>query len=147
MIEDLKKFQMDLTRFREVVVPENHEKLMKKITLKLYDELTGDNPGTPKDTGWHRANWGVKIGLGTPPTTPVGVYPEEKRGLYQPMPRDKYFKVENILSITPLGKSPFIWLYNNAPGIMVLENGHSKQAPTGMLVNALNVVQTEINNL
>jgi hypothetical protein len=142
MIKDLLKFQLDLKHFQEVVVPENHHALMKRIAIQLYDSVTDGTPGTPKDTGWHRANWGVKIGRNNPPTHVEGEYPEDKRGLYQPMPRTAYFDVHNIIAITPLGPSPFIWMYNNAPGICALEDGHSKkQAPTGMLFHALNEVQ------
>jgi hypothetical protein len=141
MITDLDKFVLDLKHFQEVVVPENFNSLIKRITLNLYDGITDGHPGTPKDTGWHRANWGVHIGS-TPPTHgAVGMYPEHERGKYAPMPRTAYFDVHDIVSITKLPPLPFIWLYNHAPGIEALEDGHSKQAPTGMVFHALNDLQ------
>jgi hypothetical protein len=147
MISDMLAFKLELDHFLEVVVPENHHNLMKRITLRLYDDITDGAPGTPKDTGWHRANWGVKVGMSTPPEDVSGVYPEGKRGTYQPMARNTYFDVYNIVAITPLGPSPFIWLFNNAPGIQALEDGHSKQAPTGMVAHALNNAQVFVDNL
>lgn len=147
MIEDLLKFKLALDNFEKVVVPENHHALMRRITLRLYDEVTDGTPGTPKDTGWHRANWSVKIGSAVPTTEPLGEYPEDKRGMYQPMPRTAYLDAHNIVAITPLGPAPFLWLYNNAPGIEKLEDGHSKQAPTGMLAHALNNLQTFVDTI
>lgn len=147
MIEDLRKFKLDLDHFRNVVVPENHHRLMKRIAIHLHNAITDGTPGTPKDTGWHRANWGVKIGASTPTLDVEGEYPEDKRGLYQPMPKTAYFDAKAIISMANLGPLPFIWIYNNAPGIAALEDGHSKQAPTGMVAHALNDIQVFMDKL
>jgi hypothetical protein len=144
MIDDLKDFNLGIDHFMQVAVPENHHALMRRITLKLYDSVTDK---MPTDTGWHRANWGVQIGRSTPVAGAVGTYPEEKRGQYQAMPRTAYFNAHDIVSITPLGNFPFIWLYNHAPGIEALEDGHSQQAPTGMLAHALNDLQVFVDEL
>lgn len=147
MIEGVEKFKLDLKHFAEVVVPENHTDLCRRIALNLHANVTNGDPGNPKDTGWSRANWGVYIGREGVPTKPMGAYPESKAGQYAPMSTDTYFKPETILSIRELGKFPFIWVYNNVPYIEVLENGHSKQAPQGMLESALNETQTFMDTL
>lgn len=148
MIENLLQFKLDLKHFSEVVVPAEFNDHVKKITLHLYDDITdgmAGGPGNPKDTGWSRANWGVKIGREGVPTEPMGKYDESQSGQGTPMPRDTYFDVHNIVSMTDLGPSPFLWLYNNAPYIEVLEQGHSGQAKNGFVEHALNNLQLYVD--
>jgi hypothetical protein len=135
MLADLKKFQLDLTHFAQVVVPENHAKLCGRIAFRLHQYVVAGSPGapgTPVDTGWARANWGVFIGRKCP-TEPMGV-----RGQY-----NKLFDAASMTISVP--RYPFIWVYNNVPYIEVLEDGHSKQAPTGMMSGALNALQTYVD--
>lgn len=151
MIKDLAKFKMDLTNFYEKVVPANHAQFCKRIAIRLHHDIVVGCPtnsiGTPQDTGWARANWGVFLGREGVPTKPVGKYDPSRSkyvvGASNPIPANAYFNVPAILE--SVGVAPFIWIYNNVPYIIPLENGHSKQAPSGMVVNALHSLQTFIN--
>lgn len=153
MIKDLENFKLDLRNFHQKVVPANHTQLCKRIAVRLHQSIVAgcpENPlGTPVDTGWARANWGMHIGRAGVPTTPMGKYDESRSkwesGVSSPISSTSYFNIPEILSA--IGAYPFIWIYNNVPYILTLEDGHSStQAPTGMVANALNTVQTFINN-
>jgi len=142
MIEDLKKFQLDLTHFHEIVVPETHAKLCGRIAFRLHQYVVAGSPGgpgTPVDTGWARANWAVKVGW-TCPTEPIGTYPGKGNKTDLPV-----FNAAGAVFTLP--KYPFIWVYNNVPYIEALEDGHSGQAPTGVLSGALNSIQTFVDSL
>ena len=147
MIKDLEQFKMDLSNFYKAVVVQEHSKLVKRITIRLHQAIVAgcpENPlGTPVDTGWARANWGVVLGRSVP-TEPVGEHPVEGSPV---LPVNEYFK--DIVAIVETGREfPFYWVYNNVPYIEALEDGHStQQAPTGMVANALNAVQTFIDKL
>ena len=150
MIENLLQFNLDLKHFAKVVVPEEHAKYVKRIALHLYDDITdgmAGGPGNPKDTGWSRANWGVKIGKDGVPTEPMGTYPKDRAGSGVAMSRNTYMDVHNIVSMANLGRSPFLWLYNNAQYIEPLENGHSKQAPQGFVEHAFNNLQLYVDKV
>lgn len=138
MINDLKKFQLDLKHFAQVVVPETHARYCGDIAYKLHQFVVAgcpENPkGTPVDTGWARANWAVYIGM-TCPTMPIG-----ERGKHSLI-----FDARTMTLSVP--KNPFIWVYNNVPYIEKLEDGSSQQAPTGMVSGALNSLQTYVDNL
>lgn len=152
MIKGLNDFKMDLDNFYKVVVPQNHLQLCKRIAVRLHQAIVAgcpENPkGTPVDTGWARANWGVKIGRSVP-TKPVGKY-EPGRSKYttgqsNPIPQDSYFgNIENILISAP--PFPFIWVYNNVPYIEILEDGDANRPPVGMVISALHTVQTFMDN-
>jgi hypothetical protein len=150
MITNLTQFKLDLKHFSEVVVPAEFNGYMKRIALHLYDDITdgmSGGPGNPKDTGWSRANWGVKVGRTGVPTEPMGTYDESKSGQGTPIPRTAYMDVHNIVSMAVLGPSPFLWLYNNAPYIEALEDGHSKKAATGFVEHALNNLKIYVDNI
>jgi len=138
MLADLKKFQLDLKHFSEVVTPETHARLCGRIAFRLHQYVVAgcpENPkGTPVDTGWARANWAVFIGRNCP-TKPIG-----ERGKHRLI-----FDATTMTIAVP--KFPFIWVYNNVPYIEKLEDGHSQQAPTGMVAGALNNIQVYMDNL
>ena len=92
----------------------------------------------PVDTGWARANWAVFIGS-EPPSQPIGTRPPE--GTRINVIQDP----TAVLAATP--QYPMIWVYNNVPYIEVLEDGHSKQAPSGMLEGALLDIQIYMNTM
>lgn len=141
MISNLASFKMDLKRFHEVVVPQNHLKLQKRIAVRLHQLIVVKNSNMsrhPTDTAWAKRNWGCS--LGTPGKGVIGSYPGKgNKTNIQPI------DIQSILG----GAKPFgiIWIYNNVPYIVKLENGHSKQAPAGMVEGALHDLQTFINAL
>lgn len=78
---------------------------------------------TPVDTGRARANWMVSVGS------------------YVDQPTDNTDKVGNETSVQALNvladydftKGDSVFITNSVPYIRPLENGHSKQAPNGMV--------------
>ena len=130
---------MDLKRFHEVVVPETHLKLQKSLVIKLHELITKRNSEMPKhpvDLGWARFNWNQSLET-TPPTDDAVVKLGEVTNIVKNA-------AKNISTAKPFG---IIWEYNNTPYIEVLEDGHSKQASTGMLHGALVDLQEYINGL
>jgi hypothetical protein len=149
-IEDLAQFKLTIKHFGEVIVPKNHTEICCKIAKILHNKVTAApmNGGTPLDTGWAAANWGLCIGRKGVPKKPMGKYPEDAAGLHiRPIPLNAYFpNIDAVLATA--GIAPFIWVFNNVPYIQALEDGHSKsQAPNGMVLNALNDIKEYANLL
>jgi len=139
MIKNIAAFKLDLKRFYEVVTPQNHLQLQIRIANKLQQGIVFKNSqmsNHPVDTGHARKNWSGS--LGTPGTGVRGVYPG--------MGKSSNIAPFNFAALFARAR-PFgiIWIYNNVKYIVALENGHSKQAPQGMVEGALNDLQTFIN--
>lgn len=111
-------FSIDLTR-----IAERHKKRIRtvaqKITMEAFRRVI---LRTPVDTGRARANWGVTFGQ-------VGAS-------YEIEATDK----DGNKTISSATKDVTGWecygpifLTNNLPYILVLEHGHSQQAPQGMV--------------
>jgi hypothetical protein len=89
--------------------------------------------GTPVDTGRARANWIVTVG------SPAGEAdkPADKSGqeaIQQGRAAVQSFKAG-------LGVRGSIFITNNVEYIVPLENGHSAQAPAGMVQQAIQAMQ------
>lgn len=144
MIKNLKEFKLDLKHFHEVVVPETHLELQKKIVITLHRYIVAGSPdgapGTPVDWNWARANWAIAIGTEAPKNDP---------GLRKrvPLKQDNKAALEAMKALANAKPFQILWVYNNVPYIEALEDGHSKQAPVGMVETALNSLQTVIDNL
>lgn len=141
MITNLQNFKLDLKHFYEVVTPATHLEFQRRIVIKLHQLIVFRNsqmPNHPVDTGWARANWGVS--LGKPKTSPIGTYPGQGNKTTLSV-----FDLTGVIAAArPFG---IIWVWNNVPYITKLENGHSTQAPSGMVEGALNDIQTFMNRL
>lgn len=144
MIKNLKEFKLDLENFYKVVVPESHLEYQKKIATTLHRFIVAGSPdgapGTPVDWGWARANWSVWVGVAAPKNDPG---PRQKVATKD----DMQAKLEAMKALANAKPFQIIWVYNNVPYIEALEDGHSKQAPVGMVETALNSLQTVIDNL
>lgn len=106
---DLKRFA-DATQRRMTVIP-------RKVALELFRRVV---MRTPVDTGRARGNW--QAGVGTPPageTDRTGA----SAALEQITGEVESWDAENVA----------IYLVNNVPYIVPLEDGHSGQAPQGMV--------------
>jgi hypothetical protein len=107
------------------------ENIIKKIAFDVVANLrkAGSEGGTPVDTGWARANWIPKIG-GDPTTTPTGT-------------REAVGSAENAVQSglsSLLNYKMFagpVYITNNVPYILNLNDGTSKQAPTGFVQAAI----------
>lgn len=90
----------------------------KKISLEV---LRGVVEMSPVKTGRFRGNW--QLGLDLKPTSEIPM-PEAKD-------RDPF--IEGLGAIAPLRFGQTVWITNNVPYAIPLEEGHSKQAPVGMV--------------
>lgn len=108
-------FTLDLTKFKTKV----GVKATAVVRRVAYDAFNGTVRKTPVDTGRARANW--IPGIGTMPTGVVGAFTQDT----------SMQAIKDVVSKVVAGES--IFLANNLPYIVPLENGHSQQAPSGMV--------------
>lgn len=110
------------------------EQAIRYTALRVHN---GVIEKTPVDTGRARGSWGLS--LGSP-----GTY-ELPEGNYGPDGGAQRARAEqqNLDQLT--GENPQdVWIFNNLPYIEALENGHSQQAPLGMVAVTLAEVEAEI---
>lgn len=113
-----REFAIDLKRFGQVT-RKQAEVIFRKIALELDYAIV---LATPVDTGRARGNWYPSIGA---PSASADWESKDKSGTAS------IGKVTSTVSSAKLGS--VVWLTNNLPYILPLENGHSKQAPSGMV--------------
>uniref|UniRef100_A0AAU7VGW7 Virion structural protein n=1 Tax=Dinoroseobacter phage vB_DshS_R26L TaxID=3161158 RepID=A0AAU7VGW7_9CAUD len=120
-----REFAIDLRRFGEVT-REQATVIFQKIVLDLDTAIV---LGTPVDTGRARGNWFPTVGT---PSSQRNDEAKDKSG-------SKAINAATALS-TSLELGEVAWFTNNLPYILPLENGHSGQAPEGMVDINLNAV-------
>lgn len=113
-----REFAFDLTRFN-VESREHLENVVRYIALTLDQKVV---LRTPVDTGRARANWYPSIGQ---PSDEVDETDFDKTGA------QTIGEIAAVVVNAQLGS--VIWLTNNLPYIVRLEDGYSGQAPTGMV--------------
>lgn len=120
-----REFAIDLKKFGEVT-REQARLIFRKIALELDARIV---LSTPVDTGRARGNWFPSINT---PATVVNPTAADKSG------GAAMAAAEAVVASAEIGD--MIWFANNLPYILPLENGHSKQAPQGMVDVNLNAV-------
>lgn len=113
-----RQFAIDLRRFGEVT-REQARTIFQKIVLDLDTAVV---LGTPVDEGRARGNWFPTVGA---PSTARNDDARDKSG-------SKAIAAATSMA-TQLDLGDVAWLTNNLPYILPLENGHSGQAPSGMV--------------
>lgn len=111
-----REFNLDLRRFGELT-EKRALQLFRKIALDMDTAIVLD---TPVDEGRARGNWYPSI------NTPSNEMDEESVGEGKSIAR-----LGPVVARAKLGD--VIWMTNNLPYIIPLENGHSGQAPDGMV--------------
>ena len=96
---------------------EAHDKITRAATLDFF---SGTIKSTPVDTGRARGAW----------TTGVGEEPEASPERLDP---GGSAATAEVVANTPQGAGQEVFLINDLPYIIELENGHSQQAPAGMV--------------
>lgn len=109
-------FNADLTKFGKLT-EQQALSIFRKIALDLDASVVLD---TPVDEGRARGNWYPSINI------PSNEVDEESLG-----PSKSLSRISRTAPLAKLGD--IIWLTNNLPYILPLENGHSSQAPEGMV--------------
>ena len=101
------------------------ELLVRKTVIDFAEKVKTE---TPRDTGRAAAGWLLTTDIPSDYEPPDGSYP-----------------------IAPVEDPGFAgtgmyWLVNNLEYIEVLEDGHSDQAPTGMVANGMNAFEALLND-
>ena len=99
--------------------------LMRMATIEFFRTIT---ISTPVDTGRARAGWTPSINV------PSGYVPPEGKYSMPSMPKLGNFTVKDV-----------IYISNNLPYIVPLNNGHSKQAPARFVESAAARVQNAVS--
>jgi len=100
--------------------------LTKHVALKTF---TGVVQRTPVDTGVARASWEIGVGVDPGPTMP------------------DYDILSKAAKIKTAPAYTAIFISNYVPYIVALEDGHSQQAPSGMVEVTVNEVKSELRDL
>lgn len=105
------------------------ELVMKRIVLDVVANLVRApaRGGTPVDTGWARANWVPRIGQ--PVTATDGSRESVSQGAQQS-------GLAAVATGYKLVRGP-VWISNNVPYILQLNDGSSQQAPAGFVQAAI----------
>lgn len=120
MALDFRKFDKDTTKFVKRIEGEEVGKRVRIITLDLFRRF---RQLAPVDTGRYRAAW--NIGIERPDTS---VPPPSARVQTGSAP---------FAALRKLKPFPVVYITNSLPYAKRLEDGHSGQAPTGVLREGL----------
>lgn len=123
----LVQFKADIKKFA-AQININQATVVRRISFDLWGKIT---KRTPVKTGRAHAGWGVSIGHAQVPTPPEGEY--------NPAPKP--------FPTVVIDGTQVVYILNNVEYIEALEDGHSKQAPAGMVRLAIAEVELEINSL
>uniref|UniRef100_A0A6M3JNS9 Putative tail protein n=1 Tax=viral metagenome TaxID=1070528 RepID=A0A6M3JNS9_9ZZZZ len=129
-LENVERFNREINEYARDLLPRQLVLLQKKIVFEVLRGVVGR---TPVDTGRARGNWQVSIGapkdgeVETKEKGPRGEAPQAGGG-------GVFGAGRTELGALPRGR-PFqvVFITNNVPYIVRLEEGWSKQAPQGML--------------
>jgi hypothetical protein len=113
-----REFSIDLKKFGEVT-EEKAQTIFRKIGIDLDSAIVLD---TPVDTGRARGNWFMSIGA-----------PSDARddNRLDPGGGNATAEIVTTFSLAKLGS--VVWMTNNLPYILPLEQGSSKQSAKGMV--------------
>lgn len=129
-IENLEEWEVELDDWLREVTEEDLVQIVEKLGFEIWKRATNR---TPVDTGRARGGW--TISWGAQPT-------------WQPE-AGKHFSPDNQKEDVTLADAPdpgepkmfgTLHVTNNVEYIVILEHGHSDQAPQGMLEQAVNEV-------
>lgn len=123
---DAKRFSLELREWGKKLTTEQAPLFVRKIALDLLRKVTMKSP---VDTGRFRANWMTGIGAADESTINE---PTAKRGKRK-YKNDAVSRGSRVLgSYRDISQGP-VYVSNNLPYASPLENGHSGQAPLGIL--------------
>lgn len=127
-IENLREFEIGLDEFAKKEIPRTVKLVQQKVGLQL---VRGVILKTPVDTGRARGNWQVSINVSI-------------NTVIDRLDRSGGAAISDGTSLVTSAE-PFsvISLQNNLPYIIKLEEGHSKQAPAGMVELTLNEIMSQ----
>ncbi len=116
-------FERDLNAFVKDTGVEL-EQVVRKVALDVHNRVSEK---TPVDTGRARGNWNVKAGSPDLSTDNTGL--------------------SSVLTLKKGDGNKPIYITNNLPYAQKLEDGHSKQAPAGMVALTMAEIDAGIKNV
>lgn len=122
-----REFAIDLKKFGKVT-RDQARMIFQKIALDLDSRVV---LSTPVDTGRARGNWFPSINS---PSWGMSNIADKSGGV-------SLARLSGVVAGAQLGD--VIWQTNNLPYILPLENGHSGQAPEGMVDINLNAIAAQ----
>lgn len=125
-----KKFGEALARFAKVETPQRSRQLHRRLVLEALTRIVRR---TPVDTGRARGNWQTSVGA------PRG---ESVLGTSKAIAPVVAAGSAALRDLEPFGVA---YISNNLVYIEPLENGHSKQAPEGMVAVTLAEIASGLN--
>ena len=126
--------------FTVKAVGDDLDNFMTKLMIQLSLEATSTlKEETPVDLNWARANWAPYIG--EPPDRPIGERPEEGGAQFS---ESASTQLEAIVAATYKLPDGAIFVNNNVPYILALNDGHSSQAPRGFIQMAIAKAVAEV---
>lgn len=137
---DLKQLGRTLTVYA-AQVGRHPQATQRKATKALARELI---LATPVDEGTARSNWQVGV---TPSASPRAAYsPGSHLGISESGNASSAIAAANAaVDAAPSGSTLFV--SNPVPYIDILDQGHSRQAPRGMIRRALAVAMAEVRRV
>lgn len=148
MPNDLLQFTAELAKL-EASLGAQSDRFVSGVAVTVANEMISGgrySPGTPIDTGFHRANWDSAIGVvpNRPPTideATAKANPGAGKAAAQSA------QERTALGAAGLKVGEILYVANSGPAINRLEFGWSKQAPSGMIRQALNALQSIANEV
>ena len=150
MANDFRKFSLDLDDFARKV-GFSAKTVQKRVAFELFDRIVRK---TPVDTGRARASWTISEvqGVESVPARRTRVGAGVGPGLARRA--SKMAATKPQLAVQPNNRKSGavttvdqIWISNNVPYIVKLEEGHSKQAPQGMVAVSIEEVTLKMESL
>lgn len=125
----LKQFAVRM-RGQAAKIPDRADQITRQVALAADRTVV---LATPVDTGRARANW--QATLGAPAVGTVDSAPGKTASVGTTTSRNA-----GVIAGYTGGPNAAIFLTNNLPYIVPLNNGHSKQAPAGFVERAVDAV-------
>lgn len=149
MANDFRTFGLQLDDFARRVGLSGTT-VAKRVGFDLFGRFVRK---TPVDTGRARASWNISVNQ--PDRSVVGeVRTRLKKGTHLPKGIQRrglqqainQLQSQTVFALT-VQPGDTIWISNNLPYIGELENGHSQQAPAGMVAVSIAEVETTMSRL
>lgn len=128
-VENLREFELSIREWTDEQVPEMARKFQNAVVLEAAKGLIF---ASPVDTGRFRGNW--QVGDGNPVGT-IEVDPDGNETLR--------LAVEAIEQLEPYS---LVYVANGVPYAIKLEEGHSDQAPDGVVEVTLNHLEAWLDS-
>lgn len=132
MANDLRSFQLQLDRAYERKVEQRVAQVTRWVALEALRRVVMK---TPVDTGRARGSWQVAVSVR--PTGEVDIYDKDGGQTI----------AEGSREIAQVGPNEVIYIASNLSYILPLEEGHSRQAPNGMVATTISELQAFFANI